>query len=225
MESIAEIWKDIQGYEGLYQVSNLGRVKSLGRNIKKPLLKSGYCWQEERILKPYKNRKGYLNVRLCKDSRTKDFQIHRLVAIAFIPNPENKPQIDHINADKTNNNVNNLRWVTCKENIRNPLNMVHLTGKNHPMFGKKHTEETKRKISDRLSGKNHYLYGKHMSEETKEKLRGKNNPTSRKVRNIETNEIFYSVTEAGKKYGVTHSAIRASIKKNRKSAGYHWEYV
>ena len=218
MESIAEIWKDVQGYEGLYQVSNLGRVKSLGRNVKKPLLKSGYCWQEERILKPHKTKYGYLNVRLCKDSRTKDFQIHRLVAIAFIPNPENKPQIDHINADKTNNTVNNLRWVTCKENINNPLTLVKKIGKNNYLYGKNLSEETKQKIR-----KAHL--GKKISEETKEKLRGKNNPRSRSIKNLNTNEVFDSVRNAGKKYGVHHSSILYAIKHNGKCSGCKWEYV
>lgn len=199
MESIAEIWKDIQGYEGLYQVSNLGRVKSLGRFIDR--LVYGNYWQEEKILKPNKTKYGYLIVELRKNKKPKSFLVHRLVAITFIPNSENKPEVDHINADKTNNSVNNLRWVTAKENVRNPLNMVHLTGKNHPMFGKKH------------------------SEETKEKLRGANNPRARKVKNIETKEIFDTVTDAEKKYNLSRGCIKCAIKKNWKSAGYHWEYV
>jgi hypothetical protein len=199
MESIAEIWKDIQDYEGLYQVSNLGRVKSLVR--------VHYC-KKERILTNIKLPNGYIYVRLCKDGKGKNVRVHRLVAVAFIPNPENLPQIDHINADKTNNNVNNLRWVTAKENIRNPLNMVHLIGKNNPMFGKKHSEETKEKMR-----KNHANFS------------GDLNPKARKVKNIETNEIFVTVKSAGKKYGVSDNSIRGSIKRNGKSAGYHWEYV
>lgn len=199
MESIAEIWKDIQGYEGLYQVSNLGRVKSLGRFIDR--LVYGHYWQEERILKPNKTKYGYLTVELRKNKKPKRLLVHRLVAITFIPNPKNKPEVDHINADKTNNSVNNLRWVTAKENIRNPLNMVHLTGKNHPMFGKKHSEETKNKI------------------------RGANNPCARKVKNIETKEIFDTVIDAEKKYNLSRGCITFAIKKNWKSAGYHWEYV
>lgn len=199
MESIAEIWKDVQGYEGLYQVSNLGRVKSLGRVIDR--LVYGNYWQEEKILKPNKTKYGYLIVELRKNKKPKSFLVHRLVAITFIPNPENKPEVDHINADKTNNSVNNLRWVTAKENIRNPLNMVHLTGKNHPMFGKKR------------------------SEETKNKMRGKNNPRARKVKNIETKEIFDTVIDAEKKYNLSRGCIKCAIKKNWKSAGYHWEYV
>ena len=198
MQIIAEIWKDIQGYEGLYQVSNLGRVKSLGRFVDK--LKCHY-WQEEKILKLHKKHNGYLGVILLKDRKFKNFKVHRLVALAFIPNPENKPQIDHINAIKTDNTVNNLRWVTAKENIRNPLNMVHLIGKNHPMFGKKH------------------------SEETKNKMRGKNNPRAHKVRNLETKEIFDTVTDAEKKYNLSCGCIAYAIKHNGRSAGYHWEYL
>lgn len=199
MQSIAEIWKDVQGYEGLYQVSNLGRVKSLVREH--------YC-KKERILTNVKLPNGYIYVRLCKDGKGKNVRVHRLVAVAFIPNPENKTEVDHINAIKTDNSVNNLRWASHKENIRNPLNMVHLIGKNNPMFGKKHSEETKEKIR-----KNHANFS------------GDLNPRARKVKNIETNEIFVTVKSAGKKYGVSDNSIRGSIKRNGKSAGYHWEYV
>lgn len=96
-----EIWKDIEGYEGLYQVSNLGRVTRVTTN---------------RILKSSKHVSGYLMVNLSKNSVTSHQRIHRLVAQAFIPNPENKPDINHVDEDKTNNNVNNLEWSTRKEN-------------------------------------------------------------------------------------------------------------
>lgn len=201
-----EIWRDVVGYEGLYQVSNLGRVKSLGRFVDN--LVRGHYWQEERILKTCKRTNGYIGVGLCKDGKAENFNIHRLVAIAFIPNPEDLPQIDHIDADKTNNNVNNLRWVTAKENINNPLNMAHLIGENNPFYGKKHTDATKLKMR-----KNHVSYY------------GALNPASRKVRNIETNEIFLTVKSAGQKYGVSDNSIRNSIRRKHKSAGYHWEYV
>lgn len=101
-----EIWKDIEGYEGLYQVSNLGRVKRL----------KGTYMSTERILKPRGNNTGYLQVHLCKNSKSKFDKVHRLVAQAFIPNPENKPQVNHIDENKTNNMVSNLEWVTVKEN-------------------------------------------------------------------------------------------------------------
>lgn len=216
MESIAEIWKDIQGYEGLYQVSNLGRVKSLGRFVDN--LVRGHYWQEERILKPHDKGYSYLNVKLYKDRKTKEFQVHRLVAIAFIPNPENKPQIDHINAIKTDNRVQNLRWVSAKENMNNPLTLIQKIGKNNPMFGKKHSEETKQKIR-----KAHL--GKRKSEEAKEKIRGKNHPRARAIRNIDTKEIFDTIKDAEKKYNLTCGCICYAIKHNSRSAGYHWKYV
>lgn len=102
-----EVWKDIQGYKGLYQVSNLGRVKSLNYH------RTG----KEKILKPAKNTTNYFFVCLCKERKQKCFLVHRLVAQAFIPNNENKPQINHLDEDKTNNIVSNLQWVTAKENI------------------------------------------------------------------------------------------------------------
>lgn len=97
-----ELWKDIKDYEGLYQVSNLGRVKRVATG---------------RILKPLKHTKGYLNIGLYKNHTASKKLIHRLVAQAFIPNPENKAEINHIDEDKTNNISSNLEWSTRKENV------------------------------------------------------------------------------------------------------------
>ena len=112
-----EIWKDIEGYEGLYQVSNLGRVRSLdkyrnGRNGAQVFCKG-------KILKPFKSGPAnYLTIAL---GRKKKAYIHRLVAIAFIQNPLNKKEVDHINCNITDNTIENLRWVTRKENLNNPI--------------------------------------------------------------------------------------------------------
>jgi hypothetical protein len=101
-----EIWKSINGYDD-YQISNLGRVKSLKYN-------------KERILKPFSNSDGYLTVELRKNKdESKYCRIHNLIALAFIPNPYNKSCIDHIDRNKTNNSINNLRWVTHQENMCN----------------------------------------------------------------------------------------------------------
>lgn len=110
-----EIWKDIEGYEGLYQVSNKGRVKSLERDI---IRKNGRKYHvKERILKDAPEGHGYFQVCLYDaKGRNKRLRVHRLVAETFIPNPEDKTQVNHKDEDKTNNHVDNLEWMTCKEN-------------------------------------------------------------------------------------------------------------
>ena len=107
-----ETWKNIEGFEGLYEVSNLGRVKSVER------IDSNNHPVKERILKPGKKKEGYLFVILCKDGKHKWYSVHRLVSNAFIPNPNNLPEVNHINEIKTDNRVSNLEWMTSKDNVR-----------------------------------------------------------------------------------------------------------
>ena len=109
-----EVWKDIDGFEGFYQVSSFGRVKSKQRTI---IRKDGKPLNlNERILKPGTAR-GYLVVALHDGSNRKDISVHRLVASAFVPNPNCKNQVNHKDEDKTNNHYLNLEWVTQRENI------------------------------------------------------------------------------------------------------------
>ena len=107
-----EIWKDIKGYEGLYQVSNLGNIKSLNYNHTK----------KEKILKPLKRKDEYLKIRLYKNKKYKTYFIHRLVAEAFIPNLNNYPIINHIDENRSNNYVKNLEWCTQKQNVQHSIN-------------------------------------------------------------------------------------------------------
>lgn len=110
-----EIWKDIKGWEGYYQVSSKGRIKSLARLVYRSSDIHGIP-QPERILKLHLQNSGYLFICLQKDGYKKWYTIHRLVAIHFIPNPDNKPQVNHIKSVKTDNNVENLEWVNNREN-------------------------------------------------------------------------------------------------------------
>lgn len=109
-----EIWKDIVGYEGLYQVSNLGRVKSLSRKMSNG---KGTYISKEKILKGNQDRYGYLFVNLCKQSKRKIFRIHTLVAITFLNfNTKDKLVVDHINNIRSDNRLENLQIITNREN-------------------------------------------------------------------------------------------------------------
>lgn len=102
-----EEWKDIEGYEGVYQVSNLGRVKSLGNDKSR----------REKILKPKKNNKGRFQVSLCKNGKVYEKQVHQLVLKAFDSNPDNLPEVNHKDENPENNRLDNLEWCTRKYNI------------------------------------------------------------------------------------------------------------
>lgn len=116
-----EIWKDIAGYEGKYQVSNFGRVKRLSKVVRS---RGGFRTLTTKLLSPQTNKKKnfYYFIRLYKNGISKPFFIHRLVANAFIPNPQKLPQVNHKDGDKRNNVVENLEWCTASENVRHAFN-------------------------------------------------------------------------------------------------------
>ena len=125
-----ETWKPIAGYEGLYEISNFGRVKSLSKVI-------GRRVKGETLLKVRISPYGYKMVSLCKEGKVFNASIHRLIADAFIPNPENKTQVNHKDGNKLNNDIKNLEWCTPSENI----NHAYKTGlhdlKKHGRTGKR----------------------------------------------------------------------------------------
>ena len=194
-----EIWKDIKGYEGLYKVSNLGRVKSVHFNHSKKVT--------EKILKPIKDRDGYVDAFLYKNGKVKHFKMHRLVAQAFIPNPNNLPQINHIDENVNNNRVDNLEWCTVGYNINYGKRNEKVS---NALKGRKRSEEYKKNLSKSIS-----------------KSRGK------KIICITTGEIFNTIKLAEIKYNIDHSSIIRCCKGKNKSAGKHpvtrepmvWRYI
>lgn len=216
-----EEWKDIKGYEGKYQVSSCGRVKSLSNNKTR----------KERILKPNIDNKGYKTVCLCMNGNVKRFLIHRLVAIAFIPNPNNCPIINHMDENSKNNHVSNLEWCTYKYNNNygtKPKRMseimkVKMAGENNPMYGR--------------TGDKNPFYGKHHTEEAKMKISKAHkglNARARKVQCINNGMVFNSLKEAAQWLGLKGGeSISKQIQGKSKTAGKHpvtgeplkWKYV
>ena len=145
-----EIWKDIEGYEGLYQVSNLGRVKSLSRIVNSG---NGKMLTKEIILTAAIGNHGYYVVRLSKDNVGKCFTVHSLVANAFL---EKKYEVNHINGIKTDNSLDNLEWTTRAKNARHSYRL----GLKIPINGEK-CKKSKLKTDDVLDIRNLYRYKKY----------------------------------------------------------------
>lgn len=129
-----EEWEDVEGYEGSYQVSNLGRVKSLERTIyigdKKRVLRN-------KILKLHTNSHGYLGINLHKDKKIKRFSVHQLVARTAIKNSKNRKEVNHKDGNKLNNHYTNLEWCTRSENVKHSYKTgltPNRSGKNNPNY-------------------------------------------------------------------------------------------
>lgn len=210
-----EIWRDIKDYEGLYQVSNMGRVKSLGRwsNRQKNGVSFPY-FIKEKILKNRKIKGGYYIVGLCKDKISKDYRVSRLVAEAFIPNPDNKSFVDHIDTNPLNNFSNNLRWVTQKENMNNPLTLVKMSNSHK---GRTLSEETRKKLSEANKGKTTHMLGKF----------GKDHHNSRPIIQFtldgELIRKWDSIADAKRETGA-HKIVDCCNGKRNKTNGFKWEY-
>lgn len=238
MSKLVEEWRPIAGYEGLYEVSDWGRVRSVLRIVK--------CGKDSerifggKIIKfAYKQNAKYHRYYLHKKGeKNKWFSCHRLVAEAFIPNPENKPCIDHIDGNPENNTVSNLRWVTHQENSNNPITIERQreaiktnpiygrSGENHPMFGKHLSDENKRKISialkGKLKGENNPMFGKHHSEESLKKMRKKVYQYTLDNKLIKE---YPSVTAAAKENGYGIGNICSCCNgKYEKMYGFKWRY-
>jgi hypothetical protein len=212
-----EEWKKVEGFPN-YSVSNLGRV----RNDKKNKLL---------ILN---DSKGYMRVTLYHDGLSRRTLVHRLVATAFIPNPDNKPQVNHIDGNKKNNCVTNLEWVTAQENVIHSFKVLGRVAsevqRKAVADSNRHrviTDSTREKISKRLKGRV-------VSEETRTKLslahkgkrQGSNSPLSKKVMCFETGEVFGCLSDASKATQISVSGIsQACTGKIPHIKGTHWKYI
>lgn len=187
MEKENEIWKPVVGYEGLYEVSNYGNVVSLNYR------QTG----ERHPLRIKTGKDGYLRVTLCKKCICKSILLHRLVAEAFIPNRENKPFVDHIDTNRKNNCVFNLKWCNRKENANNPI--------------------TLKKMADNLKNLKH-IYGKQIAMKRKIKI---------VQYTLDGNllKVWDSAKDAGISLSIPDTNICNCCKGNRRTAGgYIWKY-
>lgn len=223
-------FKYIPQYENLYSIDMKGNV---------------FSHISGKILKPYPNHRGYLMVDLYKYGKAKKCAIHRLVAITYIHNPNNLPEIDHIDTNRQNNCVENLRWCTRKENCNNPLTLKHigdcrkrekhyLYGKSIPKdvrakmsashLGHNVSEETRRKIGNANRGHIMSEEQKHrLSECHKGKRMGKDNPNAKKVSQCDkkgvTIKVWSCISDASRELGIGRCSISNCIKGLSKTAG------
>lgn len=186
-----EIWKPIVEYENLYEVSNLGNFRKILPNGSK------------KSLKTTKNNRGYYTIGLWRDKKVKQFRISRLVAEAFIPNPDNKPYVDHIDTDKSNNCSANLRWVTPEENSNNVLSLIHM---------KESWNDVNRHIRQR------------------EMNLGERHPRARAVCQLDENDnilnTFTTLNAAANAIGCKHANISKCCRGERlKAGGFKWKYA
>lgn len=176
-----EIWKPVVGYEGLYEVSSYGRVRSLDRYVR--YKSNGYRLHRGRILTGSINRDGYIMCHIRTNEVSKYYLVHRLVAEAFIPNPYNLPEVNHLDEVKTNNRVENLEWCdvkynntygTRKERVRNTmLERGHWTGLSREEYQKKWYQENKEKIIkyNKENKEKKRDYNKKYNQENRDKIR------------------------------------------------------
>ena len=191
-------WRPVLGYEGLYEVSNMGNVRSLDRHL---MYGNRYGFLKGKPMKPHLISTGYLMVDLYKNSQRTHYLIHRLIAEAFISNPNNLPCIDHINTIKTDNRVENLRWCSYKENCNNPLTREHANIKIRSKEVQEKILATKRKNQSYGCEKPVYYIDEDGSKRS-----------------------FKSISEAARKIGRSYSTLSIALKKNRPVHGIHFYF-
>lgn len=227
-------FKYIPQYEGLYSIDKNGNV---------------FSHISSRVLKQHANHRGYFMVDLWKDGKCKKGIVHRLVAKTYIPNPCNLPEIDHIDTNRQNNNVNNLRWCNRKENCNNPLSLKHSSesrkGEKNYLYGKSLSEEIKAKMSAALIGhpvseetrrkignanRSYVMSGEQkqlLSKSHKGKRKGKENHNAKEVRQYDKYgnfiKLWECISDASRELGIGVSSICNCIKGlSKTSGGFIW---
>lgn len=171
-----EEWRDIKGFEGLYQISNFGRVRGVDRYIKDSIGRNRF--HKRKLKSQSTSKRGYNFVTISKNTKMYMFNVHRLVALAFIPNPHNKPCVNHIDLNQLNNHVSNLEWCTQKENVHHAIKNGHVSPINIKVMVM--NKSTKEKIIFKSQNQASLFMGKN-----------KQYLSNTKIKNIWENE-FYS---------------------------------
>jgi hypothetical protein len=194
-----EEWRDIKGYEGLYQVSNHGRVKSLDRYINAKL--GSVMFRKGAIMTLQVSHKGYNTIILHKKCKGSQFQVHRLVAMVFIPNPLNKPQVNHKDCNKKNNHAGNLEWATQNENMSHAVANGVYANFNEKQLAAVRKNQKKSVFAREIKVNQYDLDGTFITQ-------------------------HQSLSDAQRKTGANNSKICMCCKGKRKQAGgFSWKYA